>query len=141
MKKYLAILLFVMIFVLHSVSFVSAIDIIDKGKISLKSFVSGTVKAHESIEQHQYDSTSIIKRVNIQGTLSLKGNGATPLNYIEILKLDSDGIVYCIISLWHLPYKVKENRIQVSRIIVNNSDSDYDFPSWTGLKVNWILYK
>ena len=139
MKKYLLSIIF--LFVFCSYSFASDIYIIDKGKTFLKAFVSGNVKAHESVEQCQYDSTKVINRVNIQGTLSLKGDGATPLNYVEVLRLDSDGIIYCIISLWHLPYRIKDNRIQISRTIINNSNSDYDFPVWTGLKVNWILYK
>ena len=132
-------ILFSILLLFSSSSF--AFKKLDQGKVITSSFVSGTLDAYKSTDQHCVDSTKIIDRVNIQGGISLKGNGATPLNYIEILRLDSTGIVYSIISLWHLPYRVRADRIQVSRTIINNSSTSYDFPAWTGLKVTWILYK
>ena len=117
------------------------LEIIDKGKVALDTFVAGTVEAHDKIEQNQYDSTRISSRVDIKGSIYLKGDGATPLNYTEILRLDSDGIVYCIITLWHTPFRTKSGRIQITRTIINNSNTEYEFPDWTGLKVEWFLIK
>ena len=106
------------------------LEIIDKGKVALDTFVAGTVEAHDKIEQNQYDSTRISSSRH-KGSIYLKGDGATPLNYTEILRLDSDGIVYCIITLWHTPFRTKSGRIQITRTIINNSNTEYEFPDWT----------
>ncbi|MCF6155061.1 MAG: hypothetical protein E3K36_07370 [Candidatus Brocadia sp.] len=107
----------------------------------MSEFTQGIVEAHSKVEQNQYDSTRVSKRKTIQGYLYLKGDGATPLNYSEVLRLDSDGLVYCTITLWHLPYMDKESRILITRTIINNSDSDYECLDWSGLKVEWYLLK
>lgn len=77
------------------------------GKVILSEFTSGTVEAHSKIEQNQYDSSKVGTRKDIHGYLYLDGDGATPLNYSEVLRLDSDGLVYCTVTLWQMPYKEK----------------------------------
>lgn len=117
------------------------LEIIDNGEVVLSNFVSGTVEAHNKIEHNQYDSTRVSTRKDIRGYLYLDGDGATPLNYTEVLRLDSNGIVYCTITLWHMPYKEKESRIAITRTIINNSDTEYEYPDWSGLKVEWNLLR
>ena len=115
--------------------------IVDTGKIAMDAFVEGTISAHEKVEQNQYDSTRISATMDISGYIYLEEAESTPLNYTEILRLDSEGIVYCLITLSHLPFRDKDSRVRITRTIVNNSDADYEFPDWSGLKAEWFLFK
>ncbi|MDO8140368.1 MAG: hypothetical protein Q6358_02620 [Candidatus Brocadiales bacterium] len=117
------------------------LEIVDEGKVTLSAFAAGTVEAHSKVEQNQYDSSRISTRRDTKGTISLEGNGATPLNYSEVLRIDSDGLIYCTITLWHTPYKEKDSRITITRTIINDSVTDYEFPDWSGLEVEWFLFK
>ena len=138
MKK-LILCLFTLLFWISYCEARDQLEIIDSSKVILSEFTSGTVEAHSKIEQNQYDSSKVGTRKDIHGYLYLDGDGATPLNYSEVLRLDSDGLVYCTVTLWHMPYKEKDSRITITRTIINNSDTDYEYPDWSGLEVEWYL--
>ncbi len=117
--------------------------IVDDGVISTTSFIQENVAANSIVTQNAYDSTTISDLKSIQAILYIATGStiATPLNYTEVLLLNSNGIVWLTVDISHIPGNAEASRIKVVRNIYNNSSVAYNNANmdWTGMKVKWAL--
>ena len=119
--------------------------LLERGSHTATTFTDpGNIGAYSSIYQYSWIATTQNTQKIIRGNMYIPGAAklTTPLNWWEILRFDSDGIVFMQVNIHHQPGNVESKRIYLERIFINASAAAYNPGSndWSDRKFIWELF-